>query len=98
MPMAVDVAPERRDAVDVATAFGVDQRRPLGALDDDRLLVDPALLLRERGPDVAGVVGGEGHAAEATARASRKPAARPRHRRALPGSSRAGREPGSPEI
>src|SRR4051794_36017291 len=72
MPVAMHVAPQRRNAVDVAAAFGVDERRPLGALDDDRLLLDPALLLGERVPDVAVIVGGKGHAAQATARASRK--------------------------
>ena len=61
VPMAVDVAPERADAVDVAVAVPVDQVGALGALDDERLLVQPALLLGERMPEMIVVVGGEAH-------------------------------------
>ena len=50
--MAVDVAPERGDAVDVAAPVGVDQVRSLGALDHQRLLLAPAPLLGERVPEV----------------------------------------------
>ena len=51
--VAVDVAPQRRDAVDVAVAVGVDQVGALGALDHQRLLALPVELLRERVPEVA---------------------------------------------
>ena len=61
MAMAVHVAPQRRDAVDVAAAVGVDQVGALAALDDQRVLLLPALLLRERMPEVTAVVGGEAH-------------------------------------
>ena len=37
--VAVDVAPQRRDAVDVGVPFGVVERRALGALHDDRRLL-----------------------------------------------------------
>ena len=50
--VAVDVAPERRDAVDVAPAVDVDQVGALGALDDERLLLHPAALLGERVPEM----------------------------------------------
>ena len=53
VPVAVDVAPERGDAVDVAAAVGVDQIRALAPLDHERLLFRPSLLLGERMPDVA---------------------------------------------
>ena len=39
--VAVDVAPQRRDAVDVAPALGVDQVGALGPLDHQRLLAPP---------------------------------------------------------
>jgi hypothetical protein len=52
MAMAVDVAPQRRRAVDVALAVLGDQVGALGAVDHQRLLLDPALLLRERMPEV----------------------------------------------
>ena len=57
VPVAVDVAPERRDAVDVASAVRVDQVGSLGTLDHERLLVTPALLLGKRMPEV-GVIEG----------------------------------------
>ena len=53
--MAVDVAPERGDAVDVAAAVGVDQVGALGPLDHQRLFLAPALLLGERVPEVVAV-------------------------------------------
>jgi hypothetical protein len=59
----VDVAPERRDAVDVAVAVDVDQVRALGPIDDQQVLVHPALLLRERVPEMCAIGGGEIHAA-----------------------------------
>ena len=59
--VAVDVAPERGDAVDVAAAVGVDQVGALGALDDQRLLLAPGALLGERMPEVGAVRGGEVH-------------------------------------
>ena len=57
----VDVAPQRRDAVDVATAVDVDEVGALGALDDQRLIVDPAALLGEGMPDVSVIRGDEIH-------------------------------------
>ena len=50
--VAVDVAPERGDAVDVAAAVGVDQVGALAALDHQRLFLAPALLLGEGVPEV----------------------------------------------
>ncbi len=58
--VAVDVAPERRDAVDVAVAVRVDQVGALRALDDRRVLDGPAELLRERVPDVLSIGISEG--------------------------------------
>ena len=52
MAMAVDVAPQRRGAVDVAVAVDVDQVGSLGALDDDGILLHPSALLREGVPEV----------------------------------------------
>ncbi len=51
MAVAVDVAPQRRDAVEIAVAVRVVERATLGALDDQRLLLAPALLLGERVPE-----------------------------------------------
>ena len=48
----VDVAPQRRGAVDVAGAVGGDQVGALAALDHERLLLLPAALLGERMPEV----------------------------------------------
>ena len=53
--MAVDVAPERGDAVDVMAAVGVDQLPALGPLDRQRLFLAPALLLGERMPEVVAI-------------------------------------------
>ena len=50
--MAVDVAPQRRGAVDVAGPVGRDQVGALAALDDERLLRLPAALLGERMPQM----------------------------------------------
>jgi hypothetical protein len=61
MPVTVHVAPERRHAVDVAPPVDVDEVGPLGALDDQRLLVLPPSLLRERVPEMGAVGGGEIH-------------------------------------
>ena len=55
--VAMNRAPERGDAVDVASTRGVDQLAALGAIDDQRLLLRPPPLLGERVPDV-GAVGG----------------------------------------
>jgi hypothetical protein len=52
MTMPVDVAPQRRDAVDVAAPVGVDEVGALGSLDDERLLLAPVVLLGERMPEV----------------------------------------------
>jgi hypothetical protein len=60
----VHVAPERRHAVDVAAAFGVDEVGALGALDDQGLLLLPPPLLGERVPEIAAVVVDEAHAAK----------------------------------
>jgi hypothetical protein len=47
--VAVDVAPQRRDAVDVGIAVGVVEIGSLGSIDDERRgLVAPAALLGER--------------------------------------------------
>jgi hypothetical protein len=59
MPVAVDVAPERRDPVDVVAPVDVDQLAALGALDDRRVLIGPPLLLRERMPEEAAIGSGE---------------------------------------
>ena len=48
--VAVDVAPQRRGAVEVGVAVGVVERAALGPLDDERVLLGPALLLGERVP------------------------------------------------
>ena len=53
--MAVDVAPERGDAVEVAPSLGVDQVAALAALDHQRLFLAPALLLGERVPEVVAI-------------------------------------------
>ena len=53
MTMAVDVAPQRRDAVDVAVSLRVHQLGALGALDHERLFAAPVPLLGERVPEVA---------------------------------------------
>ena len=53
--MAVDVAPERGDAVDVVAAVGVDQLPALGPLDRERLFLAPTLLLGERMPEVVAI-------------------------------------------
>ena len=53
--VAVDVAPERGDPVEVAAALGVDQVGALGPLDHQRLFLAPALLLGERVPEVVAV-------------------------------------------
>src|SRR4029077_2352008 len=50
MPVSVDVAPERRDAVEVAAGRLVDERAALGGSDDERLLREPVAHLRERMP------------------------------------------------
>ena len=51
--VAVDVAPERGDAVDVAAPVAVDQVGALGPLDHQRLLRAPIALLGEGVPEVA---------------------------------------------
>ena len=55
MAVPVDRAPQRRDAVDVAPALGVDQLAALGALHDQRVLLRPSALLGEGVPDVLAV-------------------------------------------
>ena len=51
--VAVDVAPEAGDAVDVAVAFGVDQVKALGPVNDQRGLITPLAHGGKRVPDVA---------------------------------------------
>ncbi len=58
--MAVDVAPERRDAVDVAPALGVDQVSALAGLDRESVGLTPALLLGEGMPEVPVIELGRG--------------------------------------
>src|SRR5437870_3167182 len=53
--MAVDVAPERRDAVDVGVAVEVEEEAPLGTVDDQRAFLRVGLHRRERMPDVIAV-------------------------------------------
>jgi hypothetical protein len=50
--VAVHVAPQRRDAVQIAPPVGVNQLATLGRLDHQRLLRHPVALLRERVPEV----------------------------------------------
>jgi hypothetical protein len=50
--MPVDVAPQRGDAVDVASSLGADQVGALGPLDHQWLLATPVELLREWVPEV----------------------------------------------
>ena len=50
MPVTVDVAPERRDTVEIPPALAVDQLASVGGLDHERLLRDPIALLREGVP------------------------------------------------
>jgi hypothetical protein len=57
--VAVHVAPQRGDAVDVGVALGVVERRVLGRLDDREVLLLPALLLGEGVPEVLAVEVGE---------------------------------------
>ena len=42
-PVAVDVAPERGDAVEVAAPEGVDEVDAVGRVDDERVLLQPPL-------------------------------------------------------
>jgi hypothetical protein len=53
--VAVHVAPQRGDAVDVGVALGVVERRVVRALDDREVLLRPALLLGEGVPEVLAV-------------------------------------------
>jgi hypothetical protein len=50
--MAVDVAPQGGDAVDVAASVAVDQIAAVGTLNDQRLLLAPFTLLGEGVPEV----------------------------------------------
>src|ERR1035441_3507337 len=64
--MTVDVAPQRRDAVNVGAAIGVVQVGSLSALDHERgFVLPPVLLLGEGMPQVAKVggdqIGGGAH-------------------------------------
>src|SRR5689334_7691431 len=53
--MAVHVAPERRRPVQVPPSLGVEQVGALAALDHQRLLLAPPLLLGEGVPDVVAI-------------------------------------------
>jgi len=53
MTMAVDVAPQRGDAVDVAPSLRVHQVCAIAALDRDGFFAAPVALLSERVPEVA---------------------------------------------
>ena len=53
--MAVDVAPERRHAVEVFAAVEIDEETAVGAGDDERRLGGVGLHRRERVPDVVAV-------------------------------------------
>jgi hypothetical protein len=44
--------PKGRHAIEVAVAVAVDEVHPLGIRDDQRLVVEPELHVRERVPDV----------------------------------------------
>jgi hypothetical protein len=66
--VAVDVAPQRRDAVDVGVAGRVVERAALGALDQHRRLGLPPSLLGERVPEVRAVQRGEGGGVHALGR------------------------------
>ena len=57
LAVAVHVAPQRRDAVEVAPAVGVDQVVALAALDDQRRLGEPVAHLGERMPEVLVIPG-----------------------------------------
>src|SRR5690349_14216981 len=52
MSMAMHVAPQAADAVDISTPLHVDQRAALGPLDEQRLVLGH---LRERVPDVVAI-------------------------------------------
>jgi hypothetical protein len=53
--VAVHIAPQRADAVDVAAAFGVDQLKALAGLDDQGIARRPRRHLRERMPQMPAV-------------------------------------------
>jgi len=55
--MSMDVAPKRGGPVDLAAAVLGDEGGALCALDDERVLLAPTLLLCERVPDVALIEG-----------------------------------------
>ena len=57
--MTVHRHPQRRDAVQVAVAVGVDELEAVRALDDQRVVVQPLLHLRERMPQVGAIEVGE---------------------------------------
>jgi hypothetical protein len=57
----VHVAPQRRDAVDVAPALDVDELAAVGRLDDRSVLLRPALLLGEGVPEIRSISGEEVH-------------------------------------
>ena len=51
--------PQRRDSVEIPVAVGVDELEAVRALDDERLVVEPVLHLRERVPEVRAIEIGE---------------------------------------
>ena len=56
MVVAVNVAPQRGDAVDVAAPGGVDEVRALGTFHDHGLFLGPPALLGERMPEAVPVI------------------------------------------
>jgi hypothetical protein len=76
MAMPEHVAPQRRDAVDVGVAVGVEEQRALATLDDRRVLGLPAAHLREGVPDVGSIGGAQAlgaHGGHATPARGRRP-------------------------
>ena len=85
MPMTVDVAPQRRDAIDVDVAVGVVEVGALGAVDDQRrLLLTPAKLLGERMPEDPAIGGREICAAAHARKLERRPVGTSRGAGTLP--------------
>ena len=57
--MTVDVAPQRRDAVEIAASVHIDKVVALTSLDDDWLIGEPCAHLGERMPQVGLIPGGK---------------------------------------
>ncbi len=72
LAMAVEIDPDRRDAVEITTALGVVQIDTLSAFNDEGIAFDPVALLGEGVPEVSAILGLKplgagfaGHAGEA---------------------------------